>query len=142
MTRRVLGYSGSASGLNGSFSVTFSRESLECFEAISASDPVGSCSGIVSGFAGVAESTGFPGLTSEINSPILANPRCIYEELTVDSGESNGRYQLGGGMKLTGRLEGILRVQGGDGRLYYISKGKGNDSWLDFNRERTRKEGA
>ena len=43
-------------------------------------------------------------------------------------------------MKLTGSLEGILRAQGGDGRLYYISKGNGNDSWLDCSRERTRKE--
>ena len=61
-------------------------ESFECFEAISASHPIGSCSGIVSGFAGVVESTGFPGLTPEKNLPILPNRRRIYEEVTVDSG--------------------------------------------------------
>ena len=66
MTLRLLGYSGSASGLNVSFSGVFSMESFECFEVISVSDAIGSCSGIVSGFAGVAESTGFPGLTTEM----------------------------------------------------------------------------
>ena len=85
MTLRVLGYSGSASGSKGSFSGTFSTESFECFEAISASDPVGSCSGIVSGFTGVAQSTVSLGLTSEICMPILANRRYIYEEVTADS---------------------------------------------------------
>ena len=85
MTLRMLGYSGSASGLNASFSGTFSTESFECFKAISASDPVGSCSGIVSGFAGVAQSTVFPGLTSGIWLPILADHRYIYEGVAVDS---------------------------------------------------------
>ena len=61
-------------------------ESFECLEAISASDPVGSCSGIVSGFAGIAESTGFPGLTPEKYFPILANRRRMYEEVALDSG--------------------------------------------------------
>ena len=86
MTLRVLGYSGSSSGLNGSFPGTFSMESFECLEVISASDPTGSCSGIASGFAGVAESTDFPGLTSEKYFPILANRRRMYEEVTLDSG--------------------------------------------------------
>ena len=85
MTLRMLGYSGSASGLNGSFSGIFSIESFECFEANSASDPIGSCSGTVSGFAGVADSTDFPGLTSETSLPILTNRRRMYEEVTVDS---------------------------------------------------------
>ena len=93
-------------------------ESLECFEAISASDPIGSCSGIVSGFAGVAESTDFPGLTSEMCLPILANRRRIYEEMTGDSVQGDGRSQLGVEMGLSDRLEGILR----EGILYIKRK--------------------
>ena len=77
MTLRVLGYSGSGSGLNGSSLEPFSIEIFECFKAISASGPVGSCSGNVSGFAGGAESTGFSGLRSEVCLPILADPRRI-----------------------------------------------------------------
>ncbi len=84
-------------------------ESFECFEAISASGPIGSCSGIVSGFAGVAESTGFSVLTSEICLPILADRRRIYEEVTVDCESGDGRSQLGVEMGLTGRFEGTLR---------------------------------
>ena len=73
MTLRVLGYSGSASGLNGSSLEPFSIESFECFEAVSASGPVGSCSGNVSRFAGGAETTGFSDLRSEVYLPILGS---------------------------------------------------------------------
>ena len=77
MTLRVLGYSGSASGLNGSSLEPLSIEFLECFEAISPSDPLGSWLGMVSGFAGRAESTGFWGVRSGNCMPILADPRRI-----------------------------------------------------------------
>lgn len=96
-------------------------ESFECFEAISASDAMGSCSGIVSGFAGVAESTDFPGLTSEMCLPILANRRRIYEEVTGDSESGDGRSQLGVEKGLTDRLEGTLRgAKRGWSNLLYI----------------------
>ena len=119
MTLRVLGYSGSASGLNGSTSEPLSIEVFECLEAMSASGFEGSCSGNVSGFAGGA---GTLGLTSELYLPMLADcRRCT--GVTVGSELVVELSQLGIAMQLTGDVEVILRgARRGRSNLLYIKR--------------------